>query len=84
MSINDAHSTGDPSTVESPSDIKPTKYDNPQLVQFAGSLPPMEEYQNFIYDGKPQGYPIRVVPDAFEDLSFHAKIFYASKYGENI
>lgn len=44
----------------------------------------MGEYKTRIVRDGLEEHPVRVVPDAFKDLSFNAKIFYASSYGENV
>ena len=40
--------------------------------------------QTIFIDGTVTDYPVRSVPRAYRYLSFDAKIFYASKYGENV
>ena len=42
-----------------------------------------EHKTRIVCDGLEE-YPVRVVPDAFIDLSFDDKIVYASSYGENV
>lgn len=44
----------------------------------------MGEPEPYQIEGKLQDYTVRRVSEAYRDLSFDAKIFYASKYGENV
>ncbi|KAF6223210.1 hypothetical protein HO133_000052 [Letharia lupina] len=86
--IEDPPSTGDPPTVGPPKfgpfEIKPPKYDDPESVQFADTLPPMGRPVKVPVMGVVLDYPVRIVPQGYSLLSFDAKIFYASKYGENV